>query len=100
MRAGSTRSRSTSGRPGARRSELFRALESEGASLILCRTCLEYFGLKDKVQVGQVGGMPAILEAMTRADKVMSVCPYTGPQTGPLSMDPSAVLLPTGTVWG
>ena len=53
--------------------KLLRALESGGASLIICRTCLEYFSLKDKVPVGQVGGMPAILDAMTRADKVMSV---------------------------
>jgi hypothetical protein len=53
--------------------ELLRALESRGASLTSCRTCLEHFGLTDKVQVGQPGGMPAIVEAMTRADKVISV---------------------------
>lgn len=53
--------------------ELLRALEGRGASLIICRTCLEYFGLNDKVRVGQTGGMPAIIEALTRADKVISV---------------------------
>jgi len=37
------------------------------------RTCIEYFGLNEKVRVGKVGGMPAIMEAMARADKVVSV---------------------------
>ncbi len=50
-----------------------RALETEGAELIICSTCLNYFGLTDKVQVGIVGGMPDIIEAMQKADKVISL---------------------------
>jgi len=50
-----------------------REFESEGAAVISCRTCIEYFNLKDKVRIGTVGGMPAIMEAMSRADKVVSV---------------------------
>jgi len=53
--------------------EQLRALEAKGVELIICSTCLNYFGLMDKVQVGTVGGMTAILEAMDRADKVVSV---------------------------
>jgi hypothetical protein len=41
--------------------------------VISCRTCIEYFALTEKVRVGTVGGMPAIMEAMARADKVVSV---------------------------
>jgi hypothetical protein len=33
------------------------------------------------------------------APRVERCCPYTGPPSGPLSIEPSAVLLPTGTVW-
>lgn len=50
-----------------------KALETAGARLILCKTCLDTFGLTDKVRVGIVGGMPDIIEAMSRADKVISV---------------------------
>ncbi len=48
-------------------------LERRGVRLIACSTCLEYFGLTDKVRVGIVGGMPDILEAQSRAGKVITL---------------------------
>lgn len=53
--------------------EQLRSLESKGVRLIVCSTCLEYFGLLDQVQVGIVGGMPDIIEAQWRADKVITL---------------------------
>lgn len=50
-----------------------RQFESQAVDVISCRTCIEYFALTEKVRVGTVGGMPAIMEAMARADKVVSV---------------------------
>lgn len=50
-----------------------KALEEKGVHLIACGTCLDYFGLKDQLVVGEVGGMAAILEAMIEAEKVLSV---------------------------
>lgn len=50
-----------------------RALEARGVELILCQTCLDYYGLRDRVAVGIVGGMPDILEAMHKASKVISL---------------------------
>jgi len=50
-----------------------RALEAKGVELILCQTCLDYFGLSDHVAVGVVGGMPDIIEAMQKAGKVISL---------------------------
>ncbi len=41
--------------------------------LILCSTCLDYFGLRDRVEVGIVGGMPDIIEALSAAGKVISL---------------------------
>lgn len=49
------------------------AMQERGVELILCSTCLDYFGLRDKVQVGIVGGMPDIIEAMSAAGKVISL---------------------------
>ncbi len=48
-------------------------LESRGVELILCKTCLDYFRLVDKVEVGIVGDMPDIIEAMAKAEKVISL---------------------------
>lgn len=50
-----------------------RALQAKGVELILCQTCLDYFGLSDHVAVGVVGGMPDIIEAMQKAGKVISL---------------------------
>lgn len=50
-----------------------KALNERGVELILCSTCLDYFGLRDKVQVGVVGGMPDIIEALNAAGKVISL---------------------------
>lgn len=50
-----------------------RALQAKGVELIVCSTCLNFFGLTDQLQVGIVGGMPDILEAIARAGKVVSV---------------------------
>jgi len=50
-----------------------KALQEKGVHLIACGTCLDYFGLKGQLVVGEVGGMAAILEAMMEAEKVLSV---------------------------
>lgn len=50
-----------------------RLLEDRGVRLILCQTCLDYFGLKDKVRVGIVGGMGDIITTMWQADTVVTV---------------------------
>lgn len=53
--------------------EEIKILEARGVRLIVCQTCLNYFNLVDKVQVGIVGGMGDILEAQWKADKVISL---------------------------
>lgn len=53
--------------------EQLRALERKGVRLILCNTCLEHYGLADKVQVGIPGGMTDIIEAQVKASKVITL---------------------------
>jgi intracellular sulfur oxidation DsrE/DsrF family protein len=48
-------------------------IEQKGVRLIICSTCLNYFGLSEKVRVGIVGGMSDILEAQSRASKVITL---------------------------
>lgn len=49
------------------------ALEARGVRLVVCSTCLEHFGLTGKVKVGIVGGMTDIIEAQSRAGKVITL---------------------------
>jgi intracellular sulfur oxidation DsrE/DsrF family protein len=48
-------------------------LEEKGVRLIVCSTCLNYLGLAEKVKVGIVGGMGDIIEAQSKAGKVITI---------------------------
>jgi intracellular sulfur oxidation DsrE/DsrF family protein len=50
-----------------------RILQGQGVRLVACRTCLEHFGLTDKVAVGEVGGMDDIVGLLTDANSVVTV---------------------------
>jgi hypothetical protein len=47
-------------------------LEGLGIPIVVCGTCLEYFGIKDKIAVGSVGGMDGILKLLVEADQVIT----------------------------
>lgn len=53
--------------------ESLQSLESKGVRLIICNTCLNFYGLIDKVAVGITGGMTDIIEAQRRAAKVITL---------------------------
>ncbi len=53
--------------------ERLRDVEARGVRLVVCSTCLGYFGLTEKVRVGIVGGMADIQEAQARAVKVITL---------------------------
>jgi intracellular sulfur oxidation DsrE/DsrF family protein len=53
--------------------ESLKELEARGVHLVLCRTCLEHYGLLDQVRVGVVGGMGDIVAAQAMASKVVTI---------------------------
>jgi hypothetical protein len=53
--------------------EELRAVEGKGARLVLCNTCLNFYGLAEKVRVGIVGGMGDIISVIWAADKVITI---------------------------
>jgi hypothetical protein len=59
--------------PGSPVIETLKKVEAGGVELVLCKTCLDYFGLTAQVAVGIVGGMGDILETLQKAPKVISV---------------------------
>ncbi|UCD85334.1 MAG: sulfurtransferase-like selenium metabolism protein YedF [Deltaproteobacteria bacterium] len=48
-------------------------LESTGVKIMACGTCLDYYGLSDKVKVGSVSNMYDITETFLGADKVVTL---------------------------
>lgn len=51
--------------------EDLKVLEAEGVEILTCGTCLDYYGLKEELQVGEITNMYTIVEKMTQADKVV-----------------------------
>ncbi len=56
-----------------RPSEHLKVLEAKGVKLIVCGTCLNFYGLTDKLQCGTIGNMYDIVETMTEPGKVITV---------------------------
>ena len=53
--------------------DLLKSLETRGVRLIVCKTCLDHYGLLEKVRVGIIGGMGDIIAAQWLADKVITL---------------------------
>lgn len=53
--------------------DALKTLEARGVSLVVCMTCLKYFNLVDRLNVGVIGGMGDILLAQQRAAKVITL---------------------------
>ena len=51
--------------------EDLKSLEAQGVEIQTCGTCLNFYGLTEKLQVGTVTNMYVIAETMAKADKVI-----------------------------
>ena len=51
--------------------EDLKSLEAQGVEILTCGTCLDYYGLKEKLSVGAVTNMYSIVEAMAGAGKII-----------------------------
>lgn len=58
---------------GAPTVPMLEALAQKGADIILCGTCVSFFGVQDSLAVGRVGDMKGIVEALATAEKVLYV---------------------------
>ena len=56
---------------GADTLEDLKLLESEGVAILTCGTCLDFYGLKEKLAVGGVTNMYDIVERMERATTIV-----------------------------
>ena len=56
---------------GADTVEDLKLLESEGVTILTCGTCLDFYGLKEKLAVGGVTNMYDIVERMEAAEQII-----------------------------
>ncbi len=53
--------------------EHLKQLEAKGVEILVCGTCLNFFGISDQLKVGTVSNMYDITQRMLYADKVVSL---------------------------
>ena len=51
--------------------EEIKSLEAQGVEIRTCGTCLNFYGLTEKLQVGDVTNMYDIAERMSKADRII-----------------------------
>ena len=49
------------------------SLENMGIDIISCATCVNYYGLSEKIQVGRIGNMPELLKLLMEKDDVITI---------------------------
>ncbi|MBR5596105.1 MAG: sulfurtransferase-like selenium metabolism protein YedF [Lachnospiraceae bacterium] len=57
---------------GADTLEDMKSLEAEGVKILTCGTCLDFYGLKEKLVVGSVTNMYEMVETMEQAQNIIS----------------------------
>ena len=53
--------------------EAVKKLEEQGTEVLVCGTCLNFFGIADKLSVGEVSNMYDILERMRESAKTITL---------------------------
>jgi len=53
--------------------EIIREFESNGAEILSCKTCLDYFGRHNKLRVGHPTNMKDTVEAMLDYERIISI---------------------------
>lgn len=53
--------------------EALQQLTAGGSRVLSCGTCLDYFDVRDRLAVGEVGSIPVLQELMLAADKVITL---------------------------
>ncbi len=46
----------------------FQDLEGVGVEILACKTCVDHFGVQDRLRAGEISTMPAISDLLLRSD--------------------------------
>ncbi len=59
--------------PGSTHLALLRELRETGVDLLACVTCLDFYDLANRIEVGRVSNMLEIAQRMATADRVVTI---------------------------
>ncbi len=59
--------------PGSAHLGLLRELSDTGVDLLACVTCVDYFDLTERIEVGRAANMLEIAQRMTSAARVVTI---------------------------
>ncbi len=48
-------------------------LNDKGVELLACGTCLDFYNIREQIEIGMVSNMETIVELMNEADKVITI---------------------------
>jgi len=51
--------------------DMLRGLSEEGTEIVSCGTCIDFYGLKDKMKVGVISNMYDIVQSLLGADRLL-----------------------------
>lgn len=51
--------------------ETIQTLKNKGVNILSCGTCLDFYGIKDKLKVGEITNMYTIVEKMTSGNNTI-----------------------------
>ena len=51
--------------------EIFKKFDAKGVAVSSCGTCLDFYNIREKLQVGNVGSMDLLVNLMNQAEKVI-----------------------------
>lgn len=54
--------------------ESLQALQARGARIASCGTCLDHYGIRGALAIGEVGNMAQTVQVMAQADRVLRPC--------------------------
>ncbi|MGL4773249.1 MAG: sulfurtransferase-like selenium metabolism protein YedF [Clostridium sp.] len=53
--------------------ESLNTLDENGVEIYSCGTCLDFYGLKEKLEIGEITNMDTIVEAMNKSDNLIKL---------------------------
>lgn len=53
--------------------ESLQAMKEKGVNIFSCGLCLDFYNIKDKIKVGEIGNMYQIIDIMNRSSKTIKL---------------------------
>jgi selenium metabolism protein YedF len=53
--------------------QILRSLEEKGVELLACGTCVDYYQLREQIQIGQISNIFTLRDLLSKAEKMVTI---------------------------